>query len=43
MATDDGGTLPPLMPPRPNAGQNIDWDKPVGYAHAAAILSLLDR
>ncbi|QDP65400.1 MAG: hypothetical protein Tp182DCM212571_18 [Prokaryotic dsDNA virus sp.] len=27
--------LPPLTPPRPNAGQGIDWDRPVGYGHAA--------
>ena len=33
--------LPPLSPPRPNAGQHIDWDRPVGYSHAASILALL--
>lgn len=33
--------LPPLTPPNPNAGQSIDWDRPVGYGHAASILTLL--
>lgn len=27
-------TLPPLMPPRPNAGAHLDYDRPVGYSHA---------
>lgn len=41
MATHDGGTLPPMTPPRPNAGAGIDWDRPVGYAHAAGLLALI--
>lgn len=35
--------LPPLTPPRPNAGQHIDWDRPVGYSHAANVLEILAR
>lgn len=34
--------LPPLTPPRPNAGQHLDWDRPVGYGHAASILAVLN-
>lgn len=34
--------LPPLVHPRPEAERpTIDWDKPVGYAHADRILSLI--
>jgi hypothetical protein len=32
--------LPPLTPPSPDAGKHLDWDRPVGYAHAASILAL---
>lgn len=35
--------LPPLTPPRPNAGQGIDWDRPVGYGHAANVLEILKK
>lgn len=43
MAAHDGGTLPPMVPPRPVSERpQIDWDKPVGYAHAAGILALLE-
>lgn len=34
--------LPPLTPPNPNAGQHLDWDRPVGYGHAASILAFLN-
>lgn len=40
MSTPNPAPLPPMTPPRPNAGATIDWDKPVGYSHAAAILGL---
>jgi hypothetical protein len=35
--------LPPLQHPRPGAGSSVEWDTPVGYGHAASILSLLNR
>lgn len=35
--------LPPLTPPNPNAGQHLDWDRPVGYGHAANVLEILAR
>ena len=41
--SEDETDLPPLTPPRPNAGQHIDWDRPVGYSHAAAILAILQK
>lgn len=40
MASND---LPPMQAPRPNAGQSIQWDKPVGYSHAASILAAVTR
>lgn len=30
-----------MKPPSPNAGEGIDWDKPVGYAHAQNVLDIL--
>jgi hypothetical protein len=33
--------LHPLTLPRPNAGATLDWDRPVGYAHAASVLTVL--
>lgn len=37
-------TLPPLVHPRPvEERPEIDWDKPVGYGHAAGILQLISR
>lgn len=34
-------TLPPLTPPRPDAGAHLDWDRPVGYSHAAYIIAAM--
>lgn len=34
-------SLPPLVPPRPPEERpEIDWDTPVGYGHAATLLTL---
>jgi hypothetical protein len=42
MSTQNPNPLPPMTPPRPLAERpTIDWDKPVGYAHAANILGLI--
>ena len=43
MIGERSDTIPPLTPPRPNAGQHIDWDRPVGYSHAGNILALLTK
>lgn len=33
--------LPPLVHPRPEHERPvIDWDKPVGYSHAATLITL---
>jgi len=34
-------TIRPRTPPRPIAGQGLDWYRPVGYGHAANVLALL--
>lgn len=41
MIVERSDTIPPLTPPRPNAGQGIDWDRPIGYGHAANVLAFL--
>ena len=34
--------LPPMQPPRPNAGATIQWDNPVGYSHAHNLIALTE-
>lgn len=35
--------IPAMTPPRPDAGANIDWDRPVGYSHAAVLATLAEK